>query len=425
MEPNLQPRLTWLLAAILTLSLGACALDMAGAVDSTRTELKKQLREIDADGQQAMKRSWYGRLIQALYEPAEHNNVRLRDRLDSSQISTLRKLLQDVADDVQHAAKRQMDDAGTYSALHLPSIGDDLSVTVLPADHVEVIVRPDCRQQRIEFSIEAIRKIVATALAQQEVNEWENLAHGFFFSMLHIPASERDMAYQGPAAAFLFGPPQNKLITKKLEHTLGAQGTVVWKALAFIIGHEAHHLWSQQCERAVDDAAQQKAEARADVLGTILAIEAYNRTCGRELLASSEDVQVMLDPKKKPPDPPLEARLQMERTPSPDLLVGASGFQAMQHALGALMSSDPSHPLPADRQSMEERGTRSLVSKLFGQPLKKSWALGLVSRIADVPKQDLIEGYYSDLVFSPNYRIQTSLICTDILFQERQRTAAF
>jgi len=407
------------------MSVTACALDMAGSVHATRVELKKQLSQIDSDGQQAMKGSWYGRLIQVLYEPAESNNVRLRSQLDSSQISTLRKLLQDIADDIQDAAGRQKDDASTYSALGISSVGRDLSVTVLSADHTDVIIRPNCQQQRVEFSIEAIRKVVATALVQQEVNEWENLAEGFFFSMLHIPASERDIAFDGPAAAFLFASPQNKLITKKVEHKLGAQGTVVWKALAFIIGHEAHHLWSHQCERTADDTAQQKIEAQADVLGTILAVEAYNHTCGRALLASNEDVQVMLDPKKTPPEPSLEARLQMERTPSPDLLVGASGFQAMQLALGALMSADPSHPPPAERLSMEERGTRSLVSKLFDQPLKDSWTLGLVSRISEVSKQELIEGIYSDLAFAPNYRIEASLICTDIRFQERQRTSTF
>lgn len=402
----------------LTTLCAGCVADMVGAVKDSREEIKKQLREPDPQGQDALRRSWYGRLLTVLYAPVDGNAV-LRDQLDDKQVAELRGLLQDVLDSMSRSGSERDLDAPLLAALDLPNAGKKISVVVLRDDAHYIFVKPVCAPFTIEFSAEAVREIVKTALKQDEVNELQTMAEQFFFGMFHIDASTEEMDLVASPVSVLLGPPRSKFVTKKLEQDLGAQATVVWKALAFIMGHEAHHLWSHRCTRTEDNAAQQRIEAQADVLGTILAITTYNRRCGRTLVASRQDASTMLSD-TAPPALPMEVTYQMAIVPSPTLLVGASGMATLQSSLGPLLHADPSHPDSTTRIAIDERGTQALAAKLFDQPVKHSWMAALVGKAADLTKEELIASIYGDLQFKSNYHlVDNYLICTNIEFESK------
>jgi hypothetical protein len=401
-------------------------MNMPDAIDESRRELRRELSEPDPAGHAALQRSWYGRLLRTLFETSGEAAT-LRKSVSAADVRQIQNLLQEVADQLAPIGSGLKREGDLLASIGLPSAGNRFSVFILPDDSSRVAITPECDRSRVVLSVQAVREIVSTALNQREVSELESLAEQLFFEMFHVQASDEERSLSGSPVATLFGPPRSKYVTKKLERQLGAQGTVVWKALAFILGHEAHHLWSNRCVREDDNGVQQQREARADVWGTILAVTAYNRQCGRELVASNEDAQVMLSEKQALPPVPREVALQMALVPSPELLVGASGLVAMQSALGPLFDADPSHAAAGTRAKLDDRGATSLTRKLYGQPLKGSWMVSIIGRVAGATKEELIEYAYSDLMFSPNYRlVEGFIICTDIEFVQRpKRPGAF
>ena len=382
--------------------------------------MQRELSQPDPEGQAALQKSWYGRLLRVLYQIQADGTVLLREQIGPDDVRRVQALIQEVADHLVQAANSQRMNRDLLKALDLPAAGARVSISVFPDDSHRVLVSPNCDRASIELSVQAVREIVQTALKQGEVSELEAVAERWFFEMFHIDTSTKDVALSGSPVAALFGPARSKFLTKKIERQLSAQGTVVWKAIAFIVGHEAHHLWSKRCNRQTDNMIQQKAEIQADVLGTILAVTAYNRRCGRELIASKEDAHAMLNEKQSLPAYPREVVLQMALIPSPELLVGASGVSTLQKALGPLFDADPSHPAAGERLAIDERGASSLASKLFGQPLRGSWTVSLISRLAGATKEEMIEYAYRDLEFAPNYRIVDGfLLCAEIQFATR------
>ena len=424
-EPNFTSRCHELARRVTLASVAvlcsSCVVNMPDAIDKSRRELRSQLSEADPAGHAALQRSWYGRLLRTLFE-ISGKEAKLRKNIGAADVRQIQDLLQEVADQVARTGGGLKRETDLLASLGLPSAGKRVSILVLQDDSNRVAITPECDRSRLVLSVQAVREIVSTALNQREVNELEALAEQWFFEMFHVQASDEESTLSGSPVATLFGPPRSKYVTKKLERQLGAQGTVVWKALAFVIGHEAHHLWSNGCVRDDDNAVQQQREARADVWGTMLAVTAYNRQCGRELVASKEDAQVMLSEKQTLPQVPREVALQMALVPSPELLVGASGLVAMQSALGPFFDADPSHADAGIRAKLDDRGATSLTRKLYGQPLKGSWMVSIIGRVAGATKDELIEYAYADLMFSPNYRlVESFIICTDIEFVERPK----
>ena len=398
----------------------SCVVNFPEAVDSSRKAIEDGLTQPDAEGQAALVRSWYGRLLLTIYETSNQGQVQLRKQISPDGAKRLEGLLQEVSNQLTLPENSKWKSHGIPETLHLSSSSAKIGIFVEPEDFNIDIVKPDCQKSEVRLSVQAIRKIVQTALTLGEVSELETLAEGFALEMFHIQATADQLSYPGPPLAALYGPPLSKFLTKKIERQLGAQGTVVWKAFAFIIGHEAHHIWSNRCVRDSDNVIQQTAEIEADILGTILSVTAYNRRCGRDLVALKEDVLAMLNKEQTEDAVSREVALQMALVPSPELLVGASGISKMQEALGPLIVSDPSHPPAAERLAIDRRGAKSLASRLYGQPLKNSLVASVIGRLVGVSKDELIEHAYQGVEFSPNYHLADGfLICTEIKFIAR------
>lgn len=398
----------------------SCVLDLPSAIAEARLEVKKDLRQPDIEGQKALIESWYGRLLLVLYERSADGQIELRKKLDSQGVEQLEALMQEVAADLSRVENFAWKDHEISEMLHLRSSREKIKIEVLRDDYNYVHISTDCTDARIILSAQAIREIVLAGLKQREVNEIEELTSKFALEMFQIDASADELSINGTVVEVLYGAPLSVYLTRKVARELGAQGTVVWKAFAFIIGHEAHHIWTRKCERDQNDLVHQKTEVEADVLGIMLSITSYNRRCGRKLQARIEDVRLMFGIDSSEYKIPDEVALQMSLVPSPELLVGASGFGQMQEALGKILSNDSSHPPASVRLTIDARGASALSSRLYRQPLKSSLLASVVAGLAGISMDEMLEYAYGDVRFAPNYRLVDGfMVCTDIEFEDR------
>ncbi|BDT68780.1 hypothetical protein os1_29670 [Comamonadaceae bacterium OS-1] len=406
----------------IALILSGCAINMAAGVADLRSDLLKDLKQIDPEGQEQLRRAWYGRLLSEMYGEDPVTGISLRKQFSEENIKNIEKLLQIVTNNSINTAESILLEKSTLSTLKLPTSFKTIKIIVQPEVSNRVSVYPDCKKSTIEFSIKALQRILQIANNLQEVNDLQSALQSALFEMMHIDATQDQYQSSKSELEQLFGPAQNKYLTKKLSQQLGAQGTVAWKAFSFIISHEAYHIWTNKCEREPDEISQREWELRADVTGSILAIATYNKICNRKIPITNIDVSYILGLTTVKPSVSREAILQMNLVGSSELIVGASGMETMLKALASVISQDPSHPTPSDRENVDQRGASLLATRLFGEPARSSVVLSIIGKLMGVPHDQLIEMAYQDLEFKPNWRSVNGLVlCTNINFTTAEK----